>query len=53
MRLFRVIRAMLREIFDESAYERFCAENRVGRCGESYVRFLEERAGTSKGARCC
>jgi len=52
MRLFRLIRAVLREIFDEAAYERF--QNRMGvEAGrDSYSQFLRERE-QIKNVKCC
>ena len=39
MRVIRLIRAMLREIFDEAAYERFCAERQLTPGRKSYSEF--------------
>ncbi len=44
MRLFRTVLAILREIFEESAYERFCEREQTGASRESYARFLKETA---------
>jgi hypothetical protein len=54
MRFFRVVREMLREIFEESAYERFCMREGVGVNRESYADFLTEtgRAKQPK-IKCC
>jgi hypothetical protein len=54
MKFFRIIRAVLREVFEESAYERFCAREQIGVGRESYALFLEEtdRARQHK-VRCC
>lgn len=54
MKIFHLIRVVLREVFDEAAYERFCARESVGKSAESYARFLceSERAGLQK-VRCC
>jgi hypothetical protein len=54
MKLFRTIRAVLREVFEESAYERFCAREQIGVDRKSYARFLQEtdRARQQK-VRCC
>jgi hypothetical protein len=50
VKFFRLLRAVLREIFDESAYERFCAREGV-QCGqESYVLFLRSK---DVRVRCC
>ena len=43
MKFFRLIYAILREIFDESAYERYCARQGVGVARASYSSFLRER----------
>jgi hypothetical protein len=40
MRFLRLIRAVLREIFDEAAYERFCAQEGLAANRSSYARFL-------------
>ena len=54
MRFFRVVREMLREIFDESAYERFCAREEVGINRESYADFLTETSRTTQPKiKCC
>jgi hypothetical protein len=52
MRLFRLFHAILREIFEESAYERF--RNRMGvEAGrDSYSQFLREREHI-KNVKCC
>jgi hypothetical protein len=42
MNFLRIIRAILREIFEESAYERFCARKGVSISRESYALFLGE-----------
>ena len=43
MRVICVLRAILREIFEESAYERFCAREGVARGRESYAAFARGR----------
>lgn len=43
MKLIRVFRAILRELFEESAYERFCAREGVARGRESYAAFVRGR----------
>jgi hypothetical protein len=50
MRVLRVLREILREIFEESAYERFCARERLVRGRDSYAAFLRGRKITVK---CC
>jgi hypothetical protein len=52
--LFGIIRATLREIFDENAYDRFLARTHRARSAESYRAFMREReAGMAKRPRCC
>ena len=52
MSFFRLLYEILREIFDESAYERFCAREALPVGSESYAVFL---ARTQNGVkpRCC
>jgi hypothetical protein len=50
MRLVRLLQAILREIFEESAYERFCAREGVPRGRDSYAQFLR---GRRVKVRCC
>jgi len=50
MKLIRTLRAILREIFEESAYERFCEREGVGRGRQSYAAFVRARR---IGVRCC
>ena len=46
--------ATLREIFDESAYERFLARQGVASSVSSYARFCQEReAAKARRPRCC
>ena len=46
--------ATLREIFDESAYERFLARHGVASSVSSYARFCREReAAKVRRPRCC
>jgi hypothetical protein len=52
MRLFRLIRAVLREIFDEAAYERFRNRTGVEAERDSYSQFLRERE-QIKNVKCC
>jgi hypothetical protein len=45
---------VLREIFDESAYDRFLLRTQTVRSVESYRAFLREReVGASRRPRCC
>ena len=50
----KVARDILREIFDESAYERFLVRNHLSACAETYATFCAEH-NKSKGRRprCC
>jgi hypothetical protein len=43
MKALRVLQAILREIFEESAYERFCMREGVLRGRDSYAVFLRQR----------
>jgi hypothetical protein len=53
-RLLLLIRAVLREIFDESAYERFLSRTQDSRSVASYRDFIHEReAAMVKKPRCC
>ena len=52
--LFQIVRATLREIFDENAYDRFLARTHAARSAESYRAFMHEReTGMAKRPRCC
>ena len=54
MKFFGVVRAMLREIFEESAYERFCAREKVAVSRDSYAVFLRETDQVKEHkVRCC
>ena len=53
MKLLRIFRDILREIFDESAYERFCKREGVARDRESYGRFLRQASAAKVKVRCC
>jgi hypothetical protein len=49
-----IILATLREIFDESAYDRFLSRTRAPRSVESYREFLRERESiVARKPRCC
>ena len=53
-RTLQTIRAMLREIFDESAYDRFLLRTHASRSVASYRAFTRERdAAMVKKPRCC
>ena len=50
----RMLRATLREIFDESAYDRFLLRTNAARTAASYRAFSQERdAAMLKKPRCC
>ena len=50
----RILRAMLREIFDESAYDRFLQRTKAPRSVASYRDFMQEReAGMTRRPKCC
>jgi len=53
MNILRVVRAMLREIFEESAYERFCQREGVVPGRESYASFLRQANSSQPKVRCC
>ena len=53
MRFLRIIRAILREIFEESAYERFRAREGLSNSCEAYASFLKEQKQVSRKLRCC
>ena len=53
-RVMQTIRATLREIFDESAYDRFLLRTHASRSRASYREFARERdAAMLKRPRCC
>jgi hypothetical protein len=53
-RVMRTIRAVVREIFDESAYDRFLLRTHASRSVASYRAFTRERdAAMLKKPRCC
>lgn len=54
MKFFRIFRDVLREVFEESAYERFCAREQLGLSRESYALFLQETdQARQHNVRCC
>jgi hypothetical protein len=55
MKFFRILRAVLREVFEESAYERFCTRENAEVSRKSYANFLREdaEAKSKKVVRCC
>jgi hypothetical protein len=52
MSYLRLLLAILREIFDESAYERFCEREGGNEGRMSYSDFVRERE-RIKNMRCC
>jgi hypothetical protein len=51
---FRTLRAVLREIFDESAYARFLARREVVSSVAAYAEFLKETEySRARKPRCC
>ena len=54
MKFLKLCRAILREIFEESAYERFCATSGLPPGRDSYRSFIRQSA-AAKNARvkCC
>ena len=49
-----IICAVFREIFDESAYDRFLSQAQTTRSKESYDQFLREQEATAaQRPRCC
>jgi hypothetical protein len=53
MKFLRLIRAVLREIFEEAAYERFCSSQGILPGRVSYARFLREDPGQRTTVKCC
>jgi hypothetical protein len=54
MTVFRTILAVFKEIFEESAYERFCAREKLDVSPESYTLFLRETdQARRQQIRCC
>lgn len=45
--------AMLREIFDEAAYERFLRAKGAAASSDSYCHFLQDRHAPGTPRRCC
>jgi hypothetical protein len=50
---WNIFLAALREIFDESAYERFLSRTHSTRSVQSYREFLGEREAVATRPRCC
>jgi hypothetical protein len=54
MAFFRIVRGILREISDETAYERHLAIHKRAPSGDEWRRFSEERLKQKyQRARCC
>ena len=51
--MVNLLRAMLREIFDESAYDRFLRRTNATRTRQSYGAFLREQETAAQKPRCC
>jgi hypothetical protein len=52
--VLKTVLAMLREIFDESAYTRFLERNQIRSSRQAYAAFLRENeATTARRPRCC
>ncbi|MBO0912150.1 MAG: hypothetical protein J2P13_10180 [Acidobacteria bacterium] len=51
--VIRILRLILREIFEEAAYDRFCTFHGVPPGRSSYFRFLREKHSRITGLRCC
>ncbi len=51
---FRIFVAVLREVFDESAYTRFLRRRQIDSSASAYAAFCREReAVVSRRTRCC
>lgn len=54
MKLLRLLHAILREIFDEAAYERFCARLAADVSPKSYADYLHEMEEAQRSkVKCC
>ena len=54
IKIMQTIKATVREIFDESAYDRFLQRTQAARSTASYREFMQERdAAIVKKPRCC
>jgi len=52
--IYWIVIAMLREIFDEAAYDRFLLRTHARRSVESYRMFVDEKEGVvARNPRCC
>jgi len=53
-RVLQIVHAMLREIFDESAYSRFLRRRDLTPSRDSYAQFLQEsETARAQRVRCC
>ena len=53
-RVLRIVRAALREIFDEASYDRFLQRNELSSSAEAYEKFWREREAVhARRPRCC
>lgn len=52
MNFLRILNAVLKGIFDEAAYERFCRAHSLPQDRESYSEFLRQEESKQK-IRCC
>lgn len=54
LRLLNILAATLREIFDESAYDRFLTRHQLESCPSAYADFLRDHESLgARRARCC
>jgi len=53
VQMARILRAALREIFDEAAYERFLKRAKLQSSPEAYAAFWRERDNAKPRPRCC
>ena len=54
MRFLRLLRAVLREIFEESAYERYCVIHGLTPGTDSYASFIRQSAAVKNTrVKCC
>ena len=54
LRVFRILAAVLQEIFDESAYARFLIHHQMPSGRASYAAFLrEQEVAKARRPRCC
>ena len=54
MTFFRLVLAAMREIFEESAYQRFCAREDVPPGRDAYMRFMRElNESKASKLKCC